>query len=109
MTTAHAVDIGFLVVAAVGPVLFVLRWRRRGVAPGAIFAWGVLVVAGEVLSALDPARMRMLDHLWFFFGWIGTLSYALAVYLVVSGGAMLWSSWQGFRTRRRSGSTLPRA
>ena len=92
MTLAELVDIGFLVVAVVGPVLLVVRWERWGVLLGTAFAWLTLIVAGAVLSALDPSReAAMLDSIWVLFGWVGTLAYSSLVYVAVRFTRGLWS------------------
>lgn len=81
MNLIQVVDIGSLVLAAVGPALFILRWDRRGVALGAVYAWLLLLAAGAALSALDPSReMAVLDSIWLLFGWIATLLYSAVVY-----------------------------
>lgn len=93
MTIAQVVDIGSLALAAVGPVLFVLRWDDRGVVLGTVFAWLVLLAAGPVLSALDPSRdaAAMLDSIWLLFGWVVTLAYALVVHVAIRVVAACWS------------------
>jgi hypothetical protein len=84
VTFADFVDIGFLVVAIVSPVLFVLRWERWGVLLGAAFAWLILIVAGDALSALDPSRDAALtDSIWVLFGWVATLAYSSLVDMAV--------------------------
>lgn len=95
MNLILVVDIGSLVLAAVGPALFILRWDRRGVALGAVYAWLLLFAAGAALSALDPSReMAVLDSIWLLFGWIATLLYSAVVY-----GAIRLIA--GCRSRRR--------
>lgn len=98
VTLAEFVDIGFLVVAIVGPVLLVLRSERWGVLLGAAFAWLVLIVAGDVLAALDPARdAAMGDSIWVLFGWVGTLAYSSLVSAAVR-------IVRALRSRRTDGS-----
>lgn len=97
MTLAQFVDVGSLVVAAVTPVGFVLRWQRWGVFLGAAFAWLLLIVAGDVLSALDPTRDAALaDSIWSLFGYPAMLIYCSVLDLTIGVSRALWS-----RRRRR--------
>lgn len=92
MTLAELVDIGSLVVAIVGPVLLVLGSERWGVLLGAVFAWLALIVAGDVLSALDPSREgALVDSTWVLFGWVATLVYASLISVVVRITRAFWS------------------
>lgn len=80
----------------VSPIPFVLRWQRWGVLFGAAFAWLVLIVAGDVVSALDPAREGALsDSIWVLFGWIATLAYSLLVDAAVRITRAFWSRRSG--------------
>jgi membrane-bound ClpP family serine protease len=91
VTCAELVDTGSLVVAIVGPVLLVLRWKRSGVLLGAAFAWLTLIVAGEALSALDPSREGALgDSFWVLFGWVATLAYSSLIYAALRITRALW-------------------
>ncbi len=92
MTLAQFVDVGSLVVAAVTPVGFVLRWQRWGVVLGAAFAWLLLLVAGNALSALDPTRDAALtDSIWFLFGCPAMLIYCSILDLAIGISRALWS------------------
>lgn len=96
MTLAELADVGLLVLAIVGPVLFVLRWERWGVLLGTAVAWLILIVAGTVLSALDPSRdAAILDSIWVMFGWVATLAYSSLIYLAVRITRALWSRRTG--------------
>jgi hypothetical protein len=79
----QAVDTICLLVAAILPIPLILRWNRLGVALGALVVWGSLIVAGILLSALDPRHEAgILDATWLLFGWFGGLMYCLPIYLV---------------------------
>lgn len=47
-------------------------------------AWSSLIVAGDLISQLDPSRLKggtsMLDLIWLLFGWIAGLVYCLLIY-----------------------------
>jgi hypothetical protein len=74
------------------PVILVWRFRWWGILAGAFFQWILLVVVGDVLQELDPARDAALtDSIWFFFGWIGALVYCLAVFAVLQLAKWLMS------------------
>ena len=89
---AHIVDHVCMAVAIVLPVLTVLRWNWRGVVIGTIIVWGSGIVAGELISQLDPTRLEggtsMLDLVWLAVGWIAGLLYCLPIYGVKR--IMLW-------------------
>ena len=90
----HLTDTVLTLVAFVVPAYLVVRLNLIGVVIGATFFWLTLVIAGEVLSALDPGRPRLLDAFWLRAGWLAGLSYCGLIY----GAQRLYSSW---RARRR--------
>ena len=81
---AQILDKTCLALALVLPVLAVLRWNLWGVVLGTLVFWGSLLVAGPLLSALDPKRLRggtaMLDFLWLIFGWFPGVIYCFIIY-----------------------------
>jgi hypothetical protein len=81
--TAHTVDSICVLRAATLPIPLILRWNRLGIALGTLVVWSVLIVAGELLSAMDPTRDgRVVDCVWLLFGWIGGLIYCVPIYLI---------------------------
>ena len=79
----HVADRFFLLTALLAPIPLIVFWRLKGAFVGALIPWVVGVVAGEVLSDLDPDRdAAILDSVWFLFGWAGGLLYCMPIYAV---------------------------
>jgi len=79
------VDHVCLAVAFIAPVYVVWRSSRWQftIPLGAFIFWFTLLIAGPIISALDPLRdAAMLDTIWFFFGWILGLFYAWVLYMI---------------------------
>ena len=96
-------SIKFALACDIVPVVTVLRWNRRGVVMGTFANWFSLVVAGVLITQLDPTRLRgftaTLDVIWFFFGWVYGLSYSLLIYAVKCLVLLLWQRWRAQSTR----------
>src|SRR5262249_45673330 len=89
--TPQVADTLCLLIAAIVPIPFVLRWNWRGVMLGTVVVWASLVMAGFLLAALDPRREgAMLDSIWLLFGWIGGLLYCVPIYLAKHVALWLW-------------------
>lgn len=74
-----------LAVALIVPILLVWRWRWIGVILGAAVQWGTLIIVGELLSRLDPAREGgLLDAIWISLGWAGALFYCILIQFAIS-------------------------
>ncbi len=85
-----------LFVALVVPIGLVLRWGCLGVGLGTLVQWWALILAGLLLSKLDPGRDNgMLDALWRFTGWILSFLYCLVVYGLKKGIIGLWKVAHG--------------
>lgn len=83
MSPATAADLLLLLAALALPAAIVVRWGWRGIVPAGLAHWLILVAAGRVLSALDPAREAgLIDSIWLLLGWIAGLAYASAVFLL---------------------------
>lgn len=74
------VDQTCLWIAALAPIPLII-WRRWiGFVLGALVVWATLIIAGILLSQLDPQRDGgMLDTVWLLFGWIGGAMYCLPI------------------------------
>jgi len=90
---AHFLDTVLTLIALVVPVYLVVRLNLIGVVVGALWFWLTLVMAGELLSALDPERSRLLDAFWLQAGWLAGLFYGALIY----GAKKLSSFWRAKR------------
>lgn len=88
-------DTALTLFAFVIPAYLVIRFKLVGVLTGALIFWLTLMIAGEVLSALDPERPRLLDALWLRLGWLAGLIYCASIY----GARQLYSYWRSKRRR----------
>jgi hypothetical protein len=92
---AHIIDIVLLLIAFAVPAYLVVRFNLIGVLVGALIFWLTLIIAGEVLSALDSERGRLLDAVWLRAGWLASLIYCALIY----GVKQLYSFWRA-KSRR---------
>ncbi|MFL6230191.1 MAG: hypothetical protein ACJ741_15575 [Pyrinomonadaceae bacterium] len=92
---AHFIDIILTLIAFVVPAYLVVRFNLIGVLVGALIFWLTLIIAGEVLSALDPERGRLLDAVWLRAGYLASLIYCALIY----GAKQLYSFWRA-KSRR---------
>ena len=86
-------DTVLTLIALVVPVYLIIRLNLIGVVVGALCFWLTLVMAGEMLSALDPERSRLLDAFWLQAGWLAGLFYCALIY----GAKKLCSFWRAKR------------
>ena len=85
MISPHIIDRACLAVALIAPAYIVFRfplWRFT-IPLGAFIFWFTLLIAGPIISALDPSRdAAMLDSVWLLFGWVMGLFYSSVLYII---------------------------
>lgn len=78
------IDWLFVILAAVLPVVFVVRWGFKGVIAGAFANWIIMLGMGYMIHEFDPeAYDPMLQHIWLVGGLFGGFFYSLFIYIVV--------------------------
>jgi len=84
----ETIDRLFLIAADVVPIALILAFQARGIAYGAVWHWGILIVADKYLDMADPTReAQILDGMWILFGWIWAVFCCAAIYGVYRAGA----------------------
>jgi hypothetical protein len=83
MMFANTFDIVVAVTLILFPVYLVFKFNLKGVIPGAVFVWFMLVVSGIVLNYLDPNREGAInDFFSLILGWLFGLIYCGAIYMI---------------------------
>lgn len=90
-----AVDDLIFWTAIILPTWIVLRSGRRGVVYATLLQWGLLIVAGIVLAAMDPNRGFNLDALWVLTGWIFCFLFCLAIFSIKRAAIWVWTRTHG--------------
>ncbi|PWT93275.1 MAG: hypothetical protein C5B55_04800 [Blastocatellia bacterium] len=76
----YAFDPIVLVLSLAVPIYVVLRFDWAGVIVGGIYLWLMLIAEGNILSAYDDERGRILDSFWLYAGWLVGLVYCAVIY-----------------------------
>lgn len=102
MKPEHA-DLLYLVFAIALPIATIVLVRKWWISIplAAVCFWLILDGSGRLLNRLDPERsMGMYDTLWFLFGWIPGLIYALILFGIKIGIVTLWVKARGLTPKR---------